>query len=235
LKCSGRSRRRGIAAIPGVGVFHVHFGDPGEIIAKDGHRICATQGEMCRIGGEPDVLCIGELHDSAHFMLTLHRSPDMGMRSEPHPMGDGLPADFIQRIGQHFELVVAGANGRTAAHVCLPMIATTGGKKVAGEAHHLGNEFGVAFLADPWVRQGIWWGMRRGMRRAGLRRRQISHVDQLYAGRIAHLSQRQWLVNKPDNLPSVGLYTLQAKARGVGDYLPEIGGHAQISVEPITP
>ena len=73
------------------------------------------------------------------------------------------------------------------------------------------------------------------MRRAGRRRRQISHVDQLYASRVAHLFKRQGLVKKPAHLPSVGLYTLQAKARGVGDDLLEIGGHAQISVEPITP
>jgi hypothetical protein len=38
----------------------------------------------------------------------------MGMGSKPNPKGDGLPADFIERVGQSFELIVTRPTFRPA-------------------------------------------------------------------------------------------------------------------------
>src|ERR1700730_1659076 len=100
---------------------------------------------------EVHVLGIGELHDLAHVPLPFHGSPDMRMRRQPDAKGDGLPADFIEGVGEYLELVFAGSSLGTATHVGLPMIAATGGEKVVGKIHHGGDEFGVAFGANPRV------------------------------------------------------------------------------------
>src|SRR5579863_6486903 len=98
---------------------------------------------------EVHVLGIGELHDLAHVALPFHGSPDVRMWRQPDAEGDSLPADFIEGVGQYLELVFAWSSFRTAAHVGLPMIATTGGEKVVSKIHHGGDEFGVAFGIDP--------------------------------------------------------------------------------------
>ena len=89
----------------------------------------------------------------------------MRMRGQPDAKGDGLPADFIEGVGECLELVVAWSSFGTAAHVGLPMIAATGGEKVVGKFHHGGDEFGVAFGANPRIRLGI--GARPGAELSG--------------------------------------------------------------------
>src|SRR6202051_4398131 len=104
---------------------------------------------------EIHVLRIGELNHLAHVALPFHGSPDMRMRGEPDAKGDGLPADFIEGVGEYLELIVAWSSFGTAAHVCIPMIAATRGEKVVGKIHHSGDEFGVAFRVDPGIRASL--------------------------------------------------------------------------------
>src|SRR6202051_521411 len=92
---------------------------------------------------EIHVLRIGELNHLAHVALPFHGSPDMRMRCEPDAKGDGLPADFIEGVGEYLELIVAWSSFGTAAHVGLPMIAATGGEKVVGKIHHSDDKVGV--------------------------------------------------------------------------------------------
>src|SRR5882757_2344157 len=113
---------------------------------------------------EVHVLRIGEVHDLAHVTLSFHGSPDMRMWCQPYAEGYGLPANFIEGVGEYLELVIAWSCFGPAAHVGLPMIAATGGEEVAGKIHHRGDEFGVAFCADPRVRLGIGTSLGAKMR-----------------------------------------------------------------------
>ena len=131
---------------------------------------------MRGVGREPDIFWIRVRHHGTHVMLPFHRSPDMGVRSQPYSKGDRLPADLIQRVSQPLELIVAGPTFRPAAHIGLPMVAATGRKKIVREVHHVRDELGITLRIDPRIGWGDRWRSKLAWalaRAANLQRRSI--------------------------------------------------------------
>src|SRR5205809_7813743 len=91
------------------------------------------------VGGQPDILGIGELHHPADVVLAFHGAPDMRMRSHPYPHGKRLPADLAERVGESLELIVAGAAGRPCPHIALPMAGAERLEEIASECHMIGD------------------------------------------------------------------------------------------------
>ena len=145
-------RRRRVRAIFGVGILEMDFRDPRKVVADEFDRGRAAQGQMRGIRCQPDIFRIGQRQHRADFMLAFHRSPNMGMGSQPDPEGYRLSADLVECIGQPLELILVRAAFRAATHITLPMVAAARRKKIAREAHHFSDQFSISIHLKPGTR-----------------------------------------------------------------------------------
>ena len=173
---------------------------------------------MSRIEGQPDIAWLGQLHDAAKFVFAFHRAPDVGMGTEAHAVGDGLAPDFVERVGEPLELIVAGAVRRPSTEIGFPMIAAARRQEVTGEAHHAGHQFRMALLTEPGKRtvaerggagRGRCSSRRRGSRRRAASR-QIPDVNQRDPCLIEQPLEGERLVDVLPSLIRIGLEALKS-------------------------